>query len=139
MGKRKKVSKNVKEAKIDFYQENINFVNGIYKRLNITNKKKYIKKEKIKKEEIQEELNNENSSVCCICYLNIRKDKFIQLKCHHEICKKCYSKWKSIKNECPYCRNKIEHIEKKEYDKYSIANLTNEDCFNLYYMFSKGY
>ena len=111
MGKRKKVSKNVKEAKIDFYQENINFVNGIYKRLNITNKKKYIKNEKIKKEEIQEELNNENSSVCCICYLNIRKDKFIQLKCHHEICKKCYSKWKSIKNECPYCRNKIPPLE----------------------------
>ena len=61
------------------------------------------------------------------------------LKCGHEICTNCYIKWKKIKNECPYCRRKIINIENKTYDKYSIANITNDDWKYLSNMFNKGY
>jgi hypothetical protein len=52
---------------------------------------------------------------CGICMENKTLECINFLPCIHFLCSNCYDKL--IKNECPYCRNKIEDREEDSYDE----------------------
>lgn len=135
MGKQIKKLIKIKKSKQDsFYEENLKFAEEIYRKFNLRNKTFNLPKKKQSHCEIDPKGNQ-----CLICFLQYSPSNFTMLKCGHEICTNCYIKWKQIKNECPYCRRSIIDIAHKTYDKYSIANITNDDWRYLSHMFNKGY
>ena len=120
------------------YEDNIKFVENVYKRLNID--PNTIQSTSPNQPQ-QPPINDNNTKQCTICYQYIHISKLMSLKCKckYTICNACYTKWKRLKNKCPYCRCKLLNITSPTYDKISITHLTQDDWKNLSYMFSKHY
>ena len=120
------------------YEDNIKFVENVYKRLNIDPN---TIQPTVPNQSQTPPMNDNNTKQCTICFQHIDTSKLISLpcKCKYTICNTCYTKWKRIKNKCPYCRSKLLDITPPTYDKMSIAHLTHDDWKNLSYMFSKHY
>jgi hypothetical protein len=136
----KKQTKSKSKATSSSYEDNIKFVENVYKRLNIDpNTIKQSTPTQTQPPPIND--NNNNTKQCTICYQYIDISKIISLKCKckYTICNTCYTKWKRLKNKCPYCRCTLFNITPPTYDKISIAKLTQDDWKNLSYMFGKHY
>jgi hypothetical protein len=52
-------------------------------------------------------IDNFTKFTCGVCLENKRKATFEKLKCGHNICKTCLSKWKQRSHTCPFCRCSI--------------------------------
>ena len=80
-------------------------------------------KPKLKKQSMTTKLyvKNDNTKkleapTCCICLTALKlKEDVCKLPCQHIFHFKCLDKWVETKQECPYCRGKIE--EEKGTDK----------------------
>jgi hypothetical protein len=136
----KKQTKSKPKATSSSYEDNIKFVENVYKRLNIDPNTIQPSTPIHTQPSVLNDDNN-NTKQCTICYQNIHISKLVSLKCKckYTICNTCYTKWKRLKNKCPYCRSKLVNITPPTYDKISITQLTQYDWKNLSYMFSKHY
>ena len=95
---------------------NINLIN-----LNSLFAKPEKEKIKLKKIKMSKKLytKNENGKIeqptCCICLATMKvNDDIVLLKCQHYFHFKCLDKWVETKEECPFCRGKIEFGKVKD-------------------------
>ena len=51
---------------------------------------------------------------CSICLNDIDIDSLCDTDCEHSFCYECLHKWLEIKQDCPYCRKKIENFKYKD-------------------------
>ena len=79
--------------------DNINYKN-VHNSNNIFQKNKFLKKIYSKIKNFLDSLKNENV-----------KKKYMITPCDHVFHTQCLEKWMELKNECPYCRQKIPSIE----------------------------
>ena len=79
--------------------DNINYKN-VHNSNNIFKKNKFLKKIYSKIKNFLDSLKNENV-----------KKKYMITPCDHVFHTQCLEKWMELKNECPYCRQKIPSIE----------------------------
>jgi hypothetical protein len=65
----------------------------------------------------------EQSSECCICFENYKKEKFVTLNCKHEFCNGCLKKALCSDNRpkpcCAYCRTEVTKMISRTTDVYN--------------------
>ena len=65
----------------------------------------------------------EQSSECCICFENYKKEKFVTLNCKHEFCNDCLKKALYSDNRpipcCAYCRTEVTKMISRTTDVYN--------------------
>ena len=56
--------------------------------------------------QLDDDIENNNLSICYICFENKEK---LKLECNHTICKECLISWikSRYKNKCPWCKKNI--------------------------------
>lgn len=68
---------------------------------------------------------------CPICINTINGDQICITNCTHKFCYDCLSRWLSVNNKCPNCRENIETFKyKKEINRLYIVN-NIEDIENI--------